>query len=109
ASGGDQERAKPAAGPPMHIHRYQEKALTVIEGRIGYQRLGEPERFAGAGETGTFKAGEAHKFWNAGQDDPRCTGYVEPADNVEYFLAELYASTKRGGAARPDPFDAAFL
>jgi hypothetical protein len=28
---------------------------------------------------------------------------------VEYFLPELFASTKRNGGRRPDPFDAAFL
>ena len=55
-----------------------------------------------------FKAGEGHRFWNAGDVDLRCTGYVEPADNVEYFLAELFDSTKRNGG-RPDLFEAAFL
>jgi uncharacterized cupin superfamily protein len=100
---------KPGAGPPMHIHHYQEEALTVQEGRIGYQRPGEPAQFAGPGDSVTFKPGEAHKFWNAGQDDLRCTGYIEPPDNVEYVLTEIYASIKRSGKAQPDPFDAAFL
>ena len=93
----------------MHVHHFQEEALTVVEGRIGYQKKGKPEQFAGPGETVMFKAGEAHKFWNAGHADLRCAGYVEPADNIEYFLTEIYASTKRMGGARPDPFDAAFL
>lgn len=99
----------PGAGPPMHTHRYQTEALTVVQGRIGYQRLGQAPQYAGAGETVTFGPGESHKFWNAGQDELRCAGYVEPPDNIEYFLTELYASTKRGGGHRPDPFDAAFL
>ena len=100
---------KPGAGPPMHVHHYQEEALTVLQGRIGYQRLGEPEQFAAVGETVVFKPGEAHRFWNAGEDDFRGTGYIEPADNVEYFLTEIYESTRRNGGARPDPFEAAFL
>jgi uncharacterized cupin superfamily protein len=100
---------KPGAGPPMHLHRHQEEALTVVQGRIGYQRHGEPEQFAGPGETVAFKAGEPHRFWNAGQDDLRCTGYVEPVDNIEYFLTQLYDSTRRNGGRRPDPFVAAFL
>ena len=99
----------PGHGPPMHIHHHQAEALTVEQGRIGYQRLGEPAQFAWPGETVAFKPGEAHKFWNPGPGELRCTGYVEPADNVEYFLTELYASTKRSGGTRPDPFDAAFL
>lgn len=97
------------SGPPMHIHLHQDEALTVQQGRIGYQRRGEPAQFAGPGETVTFRAGEAHKFWNAGEGELRCAGYIDPADNIEYFLTELYASAKRGGGARPDPFDAAFL
>jgi quercetin dioxygenase-like cupin family protein len=100
---------KPGAGPPMHVHRYQEEALTVQQGRLGYQRLGERPRFVGPGEMVAFKPGEAHRFWNAGEGDLRCTGHIEPADNVEYFLTELYESTRRSGSARPGPFDAAFL
>jgi quercetin dioxygenase-like cupin family protein len=99
----------PGAGPPMHAHLHQEEALTVEEGRIGYQRMGAPEQFAGPGATAVFRAGEPHKFWNAGQDCLRVTGYIEPADNVEYLLAEMYASMKRNGGTRPDPFEAAFL
>ena len=97
------------SGPPMHVHHFQDESLTVAEGVIGYQRLGEPERFAGPGETVTFAAGEAHRFWNAGDGELRCTGWIEPADNIEYFLTELYASTRRNGGRRPGLFDAAFL
>jgi quercetin dioxygenase-like cupin family protein len=100
---------KPGAGPPMHTHHYQTEALTVRQGRIGYQRPGGPEQFAGPGETVAFKAGDAHRFWNAGADDLVCSGYVEPADNIEYFLGEIYASTKRRGGHGPDMFDAAYL
>ena len=98
----------PGIGPPMHIHHYQDEALTVIQGRIGYQRLGEEPRYGGPGDTAVFAAGEAHKFWNAGEGELRCTGYVEPADNIEFFLGALYDSTKRNGG-RPDPFEAAWL
>jgi uncharacterized cupin superfamily protein len=100
---------KPGAGPPMHVHHYQEEILTVQQGQIGYQRPGGPAQFAGPGETVAFKSGEAHRFWNAGQGDLRCIGHIEPADSVEYILTEIYESTKRSGGARPDPFDAAFL
>src|SRR5688572_21233363 len=99
----------PGSGPPMHTHHYQLEALTVVQGRIGYQRLGQEPQYAGPGETVAFKAGESHKFWNAGESELRCTGYIEPPDNIEYFLTSLYDSTKRNGGKRPDPFDAAFL
>ena len=100
---------RPGTGPPMHIHRFQEEALTVREGRIGYQSLGQPERFGGPGDTVVFKAAEAHRFWNAGDVDLKCAGYVDPADNIEFFLGAIYESTKRSGGHRPDPFDAAYL
>jgi hypothetical protein len=99
---------EPGAGPVMHVH-HQEEALTVLQGRIGYQRLGERARFAGPGETVAFRAGEAHKFWNAGEEDLRGTGYIEPADNVEYFLGAIFESQRRSGGSRPNLFDAAFL
>ena len=66
----------PGAGPPMHVHHHQEEALTVVEGRMGYERPGGPPRFAGPGETVAFAAGDAHRFWNAGDGPLRCTGHV---------------------------------
>jgi len=99
----------PGAGPPMHVHHHQVEALTVVEGRLGWDRPGEAPRFAGPGETVIFAAGDAHRFWNAGDAPLRCRGYIEPADNVEYFLGEVFASARRRGGRRPDPLDAAFL
>jgi quercetin dioxygenase-like cupin family protein len=100
---------KPGSGPPMHVHYYQEEALTVRQGRISYQRSGEPPRFAGPGETVVFEAGEAHRFWNAGEEDLLCTGYVQPADNLEYFLTAIYESQRESAGSRPGPFETAFL
>ena len=96
------------SGPPMHIHHYQEEALTVVAGRIGYQRQGEDAKYGGPGETAVFAAGEPHKFWNAGEGELRCQGYIDPADNIEFFLGALYDSTKRNGG-RPDLFEVAWL
>ena len=56
-----------------------------------------------------FNAGDAHRFWNAGDDVLHCTAYIEPPDNIEFFLGELFASTARHGGARPGLFDVAFL
>jgi quercetin dioxygenase-like cupin family protein len=100
---------KPGSGPPMHVHYHQEEALTIRHGRLGYQRPGEPPRYAGPGETIVFEPGEAHRFWNAGDEDLLCTGYVQPADNTEYFLAALFESQRESDGSRPSLFDAAFL
>jgi quercetin dioxygenase-like cupin family protein len=100
---------KPGIGPPMHVHYYQEEALTVRQGRLGYQRSGEPPRFAGPGETVVFEPGETHRFWNAGEEDLSCTAYIQPADNAEYLLTELFESQRVSGGSRPSMFDVAFL
>lgn len=100
---------QPGAGPPMHVHHLQDEGFTVLEGRLGYQRAAEPPRFAGPGESVEFKAGEAHRFWNAGHGDLRIAGYIEPAGNAEYFLTEMFDSMRRTGSGRPDLFDVAFL
>ncbi len=100
---------KSGVGPPMHVHHHQDEPLTVVRGCIGYEQRGESPQFAGPGDTVLFPAGVVHRFWNAGTDDLVCTGYIEPADNIEFFLAELFASTRRAGGSRPNPFDAAFL
>ncbi len=104
-----ENRVRPGAGPPMHVHHRQRESLTVCQGKIGYRRLGGESRFGVAGDTLVFEAGEAHRFWNAGDDDLVCSGFVQPADNVEYFLAALFASTKGNRGRRPHPLDAAYL
>jgi quercetin dioxygenase-like cupin family protein len=100
---------KPGSGPPMHVHHHQEEALTIQRGRLAYQRPGEQPRFAEAGETVVFKPGDLHRFWNPAEDDLLCTGYVQPADNLEYLLTAIYESQRENGGSRPDPFEAAFL
>ena len=102
-------RARPGAGPPMHVHHLQEEAMTVVSGKLGFQIAGEPPRYAGPGETMAFAPGVGHRWWNAGTTELRCTGWVKPPHNVEYFLSALFDSMKRSGRNRPDLFDAAFL
>jgi quercetin dioxygenase-like cupin family protein len=99
----------PGAGPPMHVHYLQEEALTVESGTIGWERQGGEEQIARAGETVTFGPGEMHRFWNAGDDELVCTGYVSPPDNLEYFLTQLYGSMRATGGKRPRLFDVAYL
>jgi hypothetical protein len=92
----------------MHVHYQQDEALTVVSGKIGYQLLGGEPKYAGPGETALFKAGEAHRFWNAGDTELHCMAWISPPGNVEYFLSAIFDSTKQNGG-RPDPFDAAYL
>lgn len=99
---------QPKAGPPMHVHYKQDESLTVISGKMGYQNLGGEKKYLGPGETVLFKAGVAHKFWNAGDDVLRCSAWATPPENLVYFLSQIYISINKNGG-RPGMYDAAFL
>jgi quercetin dioxygenase-like cupin family protein len=99
----------PKSGPPMHTHYLQDEALTVVQGRIGYQVQGEEPRYAGIGETVIFKRGTAHRFWNASENVLHCTGWVKPANNIVFFLSSIYAAQNKSGTERPEAFDGAYL
>lgn len=99
----------PGSGPPMHVHWLQDECLTVVKGRIGYQIQGQPEQFAGKGETVLFERGVPHRFWNAGTQTLQCTGWINPANSVVFFLSAMYAAQNKSGKAQPETFDAAYL
>ncbi|HQW42809.1 MAG: cupin domain-containing protein [Chitinophagaceae bacterium] len=100
---------QPNSGPPMHVHFKQAESLTVVKGKIGIQHQGGEQQFFGEGETITFEAGDPHRFWNAGNAPLICRGWIKPAHNVEYFLTEIYKSTKANGGKQPSQFDGAWL
>lgn len=100
---------KPDCGPPMHTHFLQDECLTVTHGRLGYQLKGESPQFAGKGETVLFKRGVAHRFWNAGEEDLICKGWVKPANTLVFFLTSLYAAQNKSGSERPETYDGAYL
>ena len=103
-----ENEVQPNAGPPMHVHYKQDESLTVVSGKIGYQEMGDEKKYAGPGETVLFKAGTAHKFWNAGNEVLLCTGYVSPPENLIYFLSQIFKSSSEN-SGRPGMYDAAFL
>ena len=100
---------QPNSGPPMHIHFRQAESLTVVKGKIGIQHLSGEQQFFDEGETVIFEAGDPHRFWNAGNEPLICKGWIKPAHNIEYFLTEIYKSTKANGGKQPSQFDGAWL
>ena len=103
-----ESEVQPNAGPPMHVHYKQDESMTVVSGKIGYQELNGEKKYAGPGETVLFKEGVPHKFWNAGNEPLRISGYVSPANNMVYFLSQMYRSMNENGG-RPGMYDAAYL
>jgi quercetin dioxygenase-like cupin family protein len=99
----------PGSGPPMHVHHLQEEAVTVQRGTMAWQLQGGEEHLAHTGESASFAPGQMHRFWNAGDEDLVCSGWVRPPHNIEYFLTQVYASTRANGGRRPRLFDVAYL
>ena len=100
---------KPGVGPLMHTHFLQEEALTVVKGRIGYQLKGQAPQFAEAGESVVFGRGVPHRFWNAGDDELHCKGYIKPANTIVFYLSSIFAAQNKAGSGRPELFDGAYL
>jgi mannose-6-phosphate isomerase-like protein (cupin superfamily) len=99
----------PNSGVPMHVHHLQDEGLTVLEGTIGIEILGQPIQYHGVGATLLFKAGEPHRFWNTGTTPLRCAAYVKPAHSFEYFMGSIFESTASNAKPAPKTFDAAWL
>jgi Cupin domain len=99
----------PANGPLMHTHWLQDESLTVVNGKIGYQVLGQPAQYAGEGETVLFRRGVPHRFWNAGTEILHCEGWLKPAHTIVFFLSSIYTAQNKSGKAEPDAFDGAYL
>lgn len=102
-------KVQPGSGPPFHVHFKQDEYLKVTKGKMGYQIDGEPEQFLEAGQSVLFKRGQMHRFWNAGEGMLECTGWVQPANSLDYFLTGIYESMNKAGKPEGDPFDSAFL
>ncbi|MFL5808429.1 MAG: cupin domain-containing protein [Flavisolibacter sp.] len=99
----------PNAGPIMHVHHMQDESLVVLHGKMGYQVRGEEPKFATVGQRVFFKRGTPHRFWNAGQDELNCYGWIKPANNIIFYLTALYNAMNESGTERPEQFDAAYL
>jgi quercetin dioxygenase-like cupin family protein len=99
----------PGSGPLMHTHWQQDESLTVLEGRMGYQVFGQPEQYAGVGETVLFRRGTPHRFWNAGAEVLHCKCWIKPANTIVFFLSSIFAAQNKSGSAKPETFDAAYL
>ena len=104
-----ENEVKPGAGPPMHVHFKQSESLTVIQGEMTYRIAGQEPVVCKVGETATFESGVPHKFWNSGDTTLKCKGWVKPANDLDFFLTEMYKSIDEGDDERPEPFASAYL
>jgi quercetin dioxygenase-like cupin family protein len=99
----------PGSGPVMHTHWLQDECLTVVKGRLGYEIAGQPKRYVNEGETVLFKRGEAHRFWNDGEQILHCKGWIKPANTIVFYLSSVFAAQNKSGKGQPEMFDGAYL
>jgi len=99
---------EPGIGPPMHAHFKQEEQVKVVKGKMRVKTMTK-EFSLTEGQAYVFAPGEAHQFWNEGDQTLHYTGHVKPSNNYEYFIRHIYQSANEANDDKPGPFDAAFL
>jgi mannose-6-phosphate isomerase-like protein (cupin superfamily) len=99
---------EPGIGPPMHVHFKQEEMVRVLKGKMRVKTLTK-EFSLTEGQEYTFAPGEAHQFWNEGDQTLHYAGHVKPSNNYEYFIKHIYRSSNEASDDKPAAFDAAFL
>ncbi|MFL5740941.1 MAG: cupin domain-containing protein [Flavisolibacter sp.] len=99
----------PHTPPIKHTHYQQDETLIVLHGKMGYKiGTGEP-RYATVGEKAVFKRGQVHSFWNAGEDELNCFGWIQPAHNIIFYLTALFNAINESGTDKPEQFAGAYL
>ena len=99
---------EPGIGPPMHVHHKQEEKVKIVKGKMRVKTLTKAFSLI-EGQEYIFLPGEAHQFWNEGDEILQYTGHVKPSNNYEYFIRHIYQSSNEANDDKPSPFDAAFL
>jgi mannose-6-phosphate isomerase-like protein (cupin superfamily) len=80
---------------PPHVHRQEDEAWYVLEGRLGF-RLGHEEIEAGPGDAVVGPRGTPHSYWNAGPGRARYLIVMGPLTNAA--LEKLHDGTPRDAA-----------
>lgn len=92
---------QPQNGPPPHIHRAEDEAFYILEGRFSFMCNGKESIF----EAGSFvhiPKGTLHTFRNAGTKQGKLLVFITPAGLENFFYA---VGTIAEGTSGPPPFD----
>jgi quercetin dioxygenase-like cupin family protein len=94
-----------------HVHPSQTERFAVAEGTLGLKVDGK-EITLEAGDVAIVEAGQAHKFWNAGDEPVRFVCEVRPALQFESLLETMFALAADGKTNRkgmPNPLRLAVI
>ena len=80
---------RPIAG--LHLHRCDDEAWIVLEGKLGF-RVGEEEREVAAGESLLVERGTPHSYWNAAAEPARYLLVMTP--RIHRLIEALHAGER---------------
>jgi quercetin dioxygenase-like cupin family protein len=94
-----------------HVHSFQSERFEVLEGTLGIKLAGK-EMIARAGDVVVIEAGQAHKFWNAGEGPARFVTDVRPALDYARLIETMFGLAADGKTNRkgmPNPLRLAVI
>ena len=90
----------------LHLHRSDDEAWIVLEGRLGF-RVGDEEREIGAGESLLVTRGTPHTYWNAQGAPTRYLLVMTP--RIHQLIEALHAGARTDFAAIFEEHDSVLL
>lgn len=94
----------PIAG--LHVHRSDDEAWIVLEGRLGF-RVGDQEREVAAGESLLVERGTPHSYWNPTSEPARYLLVSTP--RIHRLIEALHAGDRADFAAIFEEHDSELL
>ena len=95
---------RPIAG--LHVHRSDDEAWIVLEGRLGF-RVGDEEREVAAGESLLVERGTPHSYWNPLPEPARCLLVMTP--RIHALIEAFHAGDRTDLAALFEEHDSELL
>ena len=95
---------RPIAG--LHLHRSDDEAWIVLEGRLGF-RVGEEEREVLAGDSVLVSRGTPHSYWNPASEHARYLLVMTP--RIHRLIETLHAGDRTDWARIFEEHDSELL
>jgi quercetin dioxygenase-like cupin family protein len=78
-----------------HVHPHQTETITVQSGEMGIDKNGDRDVLT-AGDDVTFQPGDAHAFWNTGDEELSIEVELRPAMQSELFMRFAFGLSQVG-------------
>jgi mannose-6-phosphate isomerase-like protein (cupin superfamily) len=90
----------------LHLHRSDDEAWFVLEGRLGF-RVGDEQREVAAGDSILVTRGTPHSYWNATAEPARYLLVMTP--RIHRLIEALHAGERSDFAAIFEQYDSELL